>query len=77
MGQAIRATTEAREHDTSAHNLGCFRGGGGQHAYMKRVIMNKFSNIFLAYDMALTEVSQELLNQMMRQFASILYRRSN
>ncbi|KAK7211265.1 hypothetical protein V2G26_018443 [Clonostachys chloroleuca] len=32
MGRPIRAITEARGHDTSAHNLGVFGGAGGQHA---------------------------------------------
>ncbi|CAH0052151.1 unnamed protein product [Clonostachys solani] len=67
MGRPIRAITEARGHDTSAHNLGVFGGAGGQHACdlakkldIKRVIIHKFSSILSAYGMALAEVSQEL-----------------
>ncbi|CAH0022159.1 unnamed protein product [Clonostachys rhizophaga] len=67
MGRPTCAITEAREHDTSAHNLGVFGGAGGQHACdlakkldIKRVIIHKFSSILSAYGMALAGVSQEL-----------------
>lgn len=67
MGRPIRAITEARGHDTSAHNLAVFGGAGGQHACelakkldIKRVIIHKFSSILSAYGMALAEVVQEM-----------------
>ncbi|KAL4967002.1 Hydantoinase B/oxoprolinase-domain-containing protein [Aspergillus stella-maris] len=67
MGRPIRAITEARGHDTSAHNLAVFGGAGGQHACelarkldIKRVIVHKFSSILSAYGMALAEVVQEM-----------------
>ncbi|KAJ6172219.1 5-oxoprolinase (ATP-hydrolyzing) [Penicillium chermesinum] len=67
MGRPIRAITEARGHDTSAHNLAVFGGAGGQHACelakkldIKRVVIHKFSSILSAYGMALAEVVQEM-----------------
>lgn len=32
MARPIRALTESRGYSTSAHNLSCFGGAGGQHA---------------------------------------------
>ena len=67
MGRPIRAITEARGHDTSAHNLAVFGGAGGQHACelakkldITRVIIHKLSSILSAYGMALAEVVQEM-----------------
>lgn len=66
MGRPVRAITEARGHNTAAHNLGVFGGAGGQHACelakkldIKRAIIHKFSSILSAYGMALAEVVQE------------------
>lgn len=67
MGRPIRAITEARGHDVSAHNLCVFGGAGGQHACelakkldIKRIIIHKFSSILSAYGMALAEIVQEM-----------------
>lgn len=67
MSRPVRAITEARGHNTAAHNLGVFGGAGGQHACelakkldIKRAIIHKFSSILSAYGMALAEVVQEV-----------------
>lgn len=67
MSRPIRAITEARGHNTAAHNLGVFGGAGGQHACelakkldIKRAIIHKLSSILSAYGMALAEVVQEM-----------------
>ncbi|BFZ63538.1 hypothetical protein YB2330_004663 [Saitoella coloradoensis] len=67
MCRPIRALTEARGHETAAHNLGVFGGAGGQHACeiacnlgISRVILHKYSSILSAYGMALAEVVQEV-----------------
>ncbi|CAI7650439.1 unnamed protein product [Penicillium glandicola] len=66
MAKPIRALTEARGYDTSAHNLACFGGAGGQHACaiasslsIGTVIIHRFSSILSAYGMALADVVHE------------------
>jgi 5-oxoprolinase (ATP-hydrolysing) len=66
MAKPIRALTEARGYDTSAHNLACFGGAGGQHACaiasslsIGTVIMHRYSSILSAYGMALADVVHE------------------
>ena len=66
MSRPIRALTEARGHNTSAHNLACFGGAGGQHACsvaavlgISRIIIHKYSSILSAYGMALADVVNE------------------
>lgn len=66
MAKPIRALTEARGYDTSAHNLACFGGAGGQHACaiasslsIGTVIIHQYSSILSAYGMALADVVQE------------------
>ncbi|KAH8901763.1 hypothetical protein GQ53DRAFT_851912 [Thozetella sp. PMI_491] len=66
MAKPIRALTEARGFDTTAHNLASFGGAGGQHACdiaqslgISRVIIHKYSSILSAYGMALADVVEE------------------
>lgn len=66
MAKPIRALTEARGYDTSAHNLACFGGAGGQHACaiasslsIGTVIIHRHSSILSAYGMALADVVHE------------------
>ncbi|QKX53922.1 uncharacterized protein TRUGW13939_01002 [Talaromyces rugulosus] len=66
MAKPIRALTEARGYETSAHNLACFGGAGGQHACaiasslsIKTVIVHRYSSILSAYGMALADVVHE------------------
>lgn len=66
MAKPIRALTEARGYETSAHNLACFGGAGGQHACaiaaslsIQTVIIHRYSSILSAYGMALADVVQE------------------
>ncbi|GLA19998.1 hypothetical protein AnigIFM62618_008124 [Aspergillus niger] len=66
MAKPIRALTEARGYDTSAHNLACFGGAGGQHACaiasslsINTVIVHRYSSILSAYGMALADVVHE------------------
>ncbi|PGH05604.1 hypothetical protein AJ79_06771 [Helicocarpus griseus UAMH5409] len=66
MAKPIRALTEARGYDTSAHNLACFGGAGGQHACaiaaslsIQTVIIHRYSSILSAYGMALADVVHE------------------
>ncbi|OJJ00711.1 hypothetical protein ASPVEDRAFT_61339 [Aspergillus versicolor CBS 583.65] len=66
MAKPIRALTEARGFDTSAHNLACFGGAGGQHACaiasslsIGTVIVHRYSSILSAYGMALADVVHE------------------
>ncbi|KAI6860025.1 hydantoinase B/oxoprolinase [Hortaea werneckii] len=66
MAKPIRALTEARGFDTSAHNLACFGGAGGQHACaiasslgVQTVIIHRYSSILSAYSMALADVVHE------------------
>ncbi|KAH8803506.1 5-oxoprolinase [Xylogone sp. PMI_703] len=67
MARPIRALTEARGHKTSAHNLACFGGAGGQHACsiaavlgISRIVIHKYSSILSAYGMALADVVNEV-----------------
>ncbi|GAM82998.1 hypothetical protein ANO11243_009840 [Dothideomycetidae sp. 11243] len=66
MAKPIRALTEARGFETSAHNLACFGGAGGQHACaiasllsIDTVIVHRYSSILSAYGMALADVVHE------------------
>ncbi|KAK2745478.1 hypothetical protein FQN55_006174 [Onygenales sp. PD_40] len=66
MAKPIRALTEARGYDTSAHNLACFGGAGGQHACaiaaslsIQTVIIHRYSSILSAYGMALADAVHE------------------
>jgi len=66
MCRPIRALTEARGFEITAHNLAVFGGAGGQHACeiaenlgISRVVMHKYSSLLSAYGMALAEVVQE------------------
>jgi 5-oxoprolinase (ATP-hydrolysing) len=66
MAKPIRALTEARGFDVSAHNLACFGGAGGQHACaiasslsIQTVIIHRYSSILSAYGMVLADVVQE------------------
>ncbi|BFZ63712.1 hypothetical protein YB2330_004844 [Saitoella coloradoensis] len=67
MCRPVRTLTEARGHDTSAHNLASFGGAGGQHACsvadalgISRVVIHKYSSILSAYGMALADVVHEV-----------------
>lgn len=66
MCRPIRALTQARGLDTSAHVLSCFGGAGGQHACaiarelgMGQVVVHKYAGILSAYGMALADVVHE------------------
>ncbi|KAL0253232.1 hypothetical protein SLS55_010204 [Diplodia seriata] len=66
MAKPIRALSEARGFDTSAHNLACFGGAGGQHACaiasslnIQTVIIHRYSSILSAYGMALADIVHE------------------
>ncbi|KAL1861092.1 hypothetical protein Plec18170_001607 [Paecilomyces lecythidis] len=66
MTRPIRTLSEGRGIATSAHNLGCFGGAGGQHAVavarnlgIQRVIIPRYSSILSAYGMALADVVVE------------------
>ena len=63
MTRPIRNISEGRGFETSAHNLACFGGAGGQHATaiardlgIKRVIVHRLSSILSAYGMALADI---------------------
>lgn len=67
MARPIRALTEARGYETSAHHLACFGGAGGQHACsvatvlgISRIILHKYSSILSAYGMSLADVVHEV-----------------
>ncbi|ORY27110.1 putative cytoplasm protein [Naematelia encephala] len=67
MARPIRALTEQRGFRTSAHNLSCFGGAGGQHACalaavlgMHTVIVHKYSSLLSAYGMALADVAVDV-----------------
>jgi 5-oxoprolinase (ATP-hydrolysing) len=67
MARPIRNISEGRGFDTSAHNLACFGGAGGQHAVavardlgIKRVIVHRLSSILSAYGMALADIEVDL-----------------
>ncbi|OJD40371.1 5-oxoprolinase (atp-hydrolyzing) [Diplodia corticola] len=66
MAKPIRALSEGRGFDTSAHNLACFGGAGGQHACaiaaslnIHTVIIHRYSSILSAYGMALADIVHE------------------
>uniref|UniRef100_A0A7G3ARE1 Putative oxoprolinase n=1 Tax=Lutzomyia longipalpis TaxID=7200 RepID=A0A7G3ARE1_LUTLO len=66
MCRPIRALTQARGYDTSAHVLSCFGGAGGQHACsiarelgMTKVLVHKYAGILSAYGMLLADVVHE------------------
>ena len=66
MAKPIRALTEARGYETSAHNLACFGGAAGQHSCaiasslsIQMVILHRYSSILSAYGMALADVVHE------------------
>ncbi|KAF2151516.1 putative 5-oxoprolinase [Myriangium duriaei CBS 260.36] len=66
MAKPIRALTEARGFETSAHNLACFGGAGGQHACaiaaslsIRTVVVHRYSSILSAYGMALADIIHE------------------
>uniref|UniRef100_A0A0K0D3Y9 Hydantoinase_A domain-containing protein n=1 Tax=Angiostrongylus cantonensis TaxID=6313 RepID=A0A0K0D3Y9_ANGCA len=67
MCRPIRALTQARGFDTSAHVLACFGGAGGQHACaiarllgIRTVLIHKYSSLLSAYGIALAEVVSEV-----------------
>ncbi|RDW78259.1 hypothetical protein BP5796_06111 [Coleophoma crateriformis] len=67
MARPIRNLSEGRGFDTSAHNLACFGGAGGQHATavardlgLKRVLIHRLSSILSAYGMALADIEVDL-----------------
>jgi 5-oxoprolinase (ATP-hydrolysing) len=67
MTRPIRTLSEGRGFETSAHNLACFGGAGGQHATavardlgIKRVLIHRYSSILSAYGMALADVVSEV-----------------
>lgn len=66
MCRPIRALTQARGFDVSAHVLACFGGAGGQHACaiarqlgMKTVFVHRYASILSAVGMGLASVVQE------------------
>lgn len=67
MARPIRNLSEGRGFDTSAHNLACFGGAGGQHATsvardlgIQRVIVHRLSSVLSAYGMALADIEVDL-----------------
>lgn len=67
MTRPIRTLSEGRGFETSAHNLACFGGAGGQHACsvardlgIKRILIHRLSSILSAYGMALADVVVEV-----------------
>uniref|UniRef100_A0A2K5E207 5-oxoprolinase, ATP-hydrolysing n=1 Tax=Aotus nancymaae TaxID=37293 RepID=A0A2K5E207_AOTNA len=66
MCRPIRALTQARGHDPSAHVLACFGGAGGQHACaiaralgMDTVRIHRHSGLLSALGLALADVVHE------------------
>lgn len=66
MTRPIRAISEGRGLETSAHRLGAFGGAGGQHCAaiardlgIKQVIIPRYSSVLSAYGMALADVVVE------------------
>jgi 5-oxoprolinase (ATP-hydrolysing) len=69
MARPIRTLSEGRGFETSAHNLACFGGAGGQHAVAiardlgtRKVFIHRLSSILSAYGIALADIVVE--NQM-------------
>ncbi|KAJ1350267.1 hypothetical protein KIN20_006015 [Parelaphostrongylus tenuis] len=67
MCRPIRALTQARGYDTSAHVLACFGGAGGQHACamarllgIRTVLIHRYSSLLSAYGIALANVVSEV-----------------
>ncbi|KAK6029213.1 hydantoinase/oxoprolinase protein [Ostertagia ostertagi] len=67
MCRPIRAITQARGYDTSAHILACFGGAGGQHACavaqdlgISTVLIHKYASLLSAYGIALARVVSEV-----------------
>ncbi|RFU29743.1 hypothetical protein B7463_g6603, partial [Scytalidium lignicola] len=67
MCRPIRALTEAKGFDVSAHRLAVFGGAGGQHACsiadklgIHTVVVHRYSSILSAYGMALASLVQEV-----------------
>ncbi|KAK6052355.1 hydantoinase/oxoprolinase [Cooperia oncophora] len=63
MCRPIRAITQARGYDTSAHVLACFGGAGGQHACavaqslgISTVLIHKYASLLSAYGIAMARV---------------------
>ncbi|RDW56917.1 putative 5-oxoprolinase protein [Coleophoma crateriformis] len=66
MCRPIRALTEGKGYETSAHRLSVFGGAGGQHACsiaeklgVHTVLIHKYSSILSAYGMALADLIEE------------------
>ncbi|XP_065827960.1 5-oxoprolinase-like isoform X2 [Oscarella lobularis] len=66
MCRPIRALTQGKGYDTSAHVLACFGGAGGQHACaiarslgMQTVHVHRYAGILSAYGLALADVVEE------------------
>lgn len=66
MARPIRSLSEGKGFATSAHNLACFGGAGGQHAVaiardlgIKRVLIHRLSSILSAFGMALADIVVE------------------
>lgn len=71
----IRSLTEARGHDTKAHNLASFGGAGGQHACeiaqilgIKRVLIHKYSSILSAHGIGLADVVEDQQQAYLRKY---------
>ncbi|XGW29904.1 hypothetical protein V3C99_009167 [Haemonchus contortus] len=67
MCRPIRAITQARGYDTSAHILACFGGAGGQHACavaqslgISTVLIHKYASLLSAYGIAMARVVSEV-----------------
>lgn len=66
MCRPIRALTQGKGFDVSAHLLACFGGAGAQHACaiartlgMRKVLIHRYAGILSAYGMALADVVEE------------------
>ncbi|CAD6191905.1 unnamed protein product [Caenorhabditis auriculariae] len=67
MCRPIRALTQSRGYDPSAHALACFGGAGGQHACavaqvlgITEVRIHKYASLLSAYGIALADVVTEV-----------------
>ncbi|KAJ3228166.1 hypothetical protein HK099_006046 [Clydaea vesicula] len=67
MCRPIRALTQSKGHDTSAHILACFGGAGGQHACaiarslgIKKILIHKYASILSSYGLSLADVINEV-----------------
>ncbi|WWC69115.1 uncharacterized protein I206_103051 [Kwoniella pini CBS 10737] len=75
MARPIRALTEQRGFATSAHNLACFGGAGGQHACalaaylgMHNVLVHRYSSLLSAYGMALADIAVDVSEPCQHQY---------